>query len=190
MLFSLIEKLPIDVVGATVLHYLDIKDIVRLERACVSKASHKLFLDLIALSTAVALHSFNEINISCYEWFALRQVKIKFLTITLPGNNAALHAKKLKVNYVYLCLKVDVTMDCCTYLFNSHLLYQVKRMSIYGDQNKEVMDQLSLLAVNVENLHISGSYKYRDWLSKDILARWKLKEITLYDEVINVSNLT
>ena len=190
MLFNLIEKLPIDFVGATILHYLDIKDIVRLERACCSKASHQHFLDLIPHSPAIELSSSNHTDIACFEWFSLRRCKIKSLNINLPGNNLALHVKQLQVGIVNLSFEDNVTMDCCNNLFNSHLICQVKRLRIYGVHNEEVVEQLSRLTGNIETLHISGSFKFRDWLSKDILSRWKLKELSIYNSVVSVSIIT
>ena len=46
-MLSLIENLPMELVGTNVLGYLYLKDIVMLERACGSKTSHQLFLDMI-----------------------------------------------------------------------------------------------------------------------------------------------
>ena len=85
MLFSLMEKLPIDLVGATVLHFLNIRDIVGVERACGSKVSHQHFLNMIPHSPAIELSSSNHKDIACFEWFTNRNCKIKYLTITLPG---------------------------------------------------------------------------------------------------------
>ena len=172
------------------MHYLEIKDIVRLERACCSKASHQHFLDLIPHSPAIELSSSNYKDIACLEWFAIKHNKIKSLTITLPGKNHALHVKNLQVQNLDLCVQDNVTMDCCNNLFNSQLVCQLKSLRIYGDQNKEVIEQLSLLTGNIETLDISGANNYKDWLSKDILSKWKLKDFTLCNVVLNVSIIT
>ena len=188
MLFSLIENLPIDLVGATILHYLDIKDIVGLERACGSKSSHQHFLNLIPRSPPISISSCK--NISCFEWFVNRRGKIKCLTITMPGNNPALQVKNLQVENLDLCLKDSVTIECCKDLLKSHLICRVRRIKVFADQNKEVIDQLSLLTGNVEELKVSGSNNYNDWLSNDILSRWKLKEFILYQSIGNISTFT
>ena len=54
-MLSLIEQLPVELVGTNVLSYLYLQDIVMLERACGSKKSHQLFLNLIPYCTPVAL---------------------------------------------------------------------------------------------------------------------------------------
>ena len=46
-----------------------------------------------------------------------------------------------------------------------------------AEQNKDVIEQLSLLTGNIVALYIYDSNNYMDWLNKDILTRWKLKEI-------------
>ena len=189
MLFSLIEKLPIDVVGATVLHYLDIKDIVRLERACGSKSSHQHFLNLIPHSPAIKLTSSNQKDIGCFAWFAKRNCKIKYLTITLPGKNPALQVKNLQVENLDLCLQANLTMECCNNLFESHFTNLIRSFRIFEDQIMEVIDQLNLLTGKVETLKICNSNNYNDWLNKDILTRWKLKEIILKGTVVNLSTI-
>ena len=190
MLFSLIEKLPIDVVGATVLSYLGINDIVRLERACGSKASHQLFSDLIPHCGPVDLPLYDYIIISCFEWFALKKCKIKSISIILPGSNPALRVKNLQVENVDLVLKSNVTIGCCKHLFNSPLLCRIRTIHVLEDQNEEVIEQLSLLTGKMATLHISGAKNYKDWLNKTVLLRWTLKEIILYEVVVNVSIIT
>ena len=190
MLFSLIEKLPIDVVGATVLHYLDIQDIVRLERACASKSSHQHFLNLLPRRLPVKLYSCHNRDIACFEWFAKRNCKIKCVTIRLPGNNPALHVKNLLVESLDLSFDDNVTMENCTYLFKSNLICRVKRINVFADQNKEVIDQLSLLTGKVKKLNVLESHYYEDWLNRDILSRWKLKEIDLDGDIVTLSTIT
>ena len=190
MLFNLIEKLPIDVVGSTVLHYLNIKDIVMLERACGSKAAHKLFMDLIPHFTAAKLSSYNYKEIAGFEWFAKRNCKIKYTTITLPGNNPALHVKNLQVEHLGLTLKGNVTIESCTHMIESHLTNVIRSIDILEDQNNDVIEQISLLTENIKSLRISHSNNYKDWLNKDILSRWKLKEIFLKGNVINLVTIT
>ena len=190
MLYNLIENLPIDLVGATVLQYLNIRDIVMLENACCSKASHQHFLNLIPRSPAITLSSSNHKDIACFEWFANRSCKIKYVTITLPGNNPALHVKNLQVENVDISLNADVTIDCCNHLFKSHLLCRVRTIKVFADQNKEVIEQLSLLNGTVVSLYVYISNNYHEWLSKDVLSRWKLKEIYLNRIDLNLVTIT
>ena len=121
MLYNLIEKLRIDVVGAAVLKFLNIKDMVRLERECGSKASHQLFMDLIPHCTPVALPLCKHRDKLCIKWFCTRKCKIKSLKIYLSRDHPALHVNNLQVENIILDLKYYVTMECWSYLFKSHL---------------------------------------------------------------------
>ena len=192
MLFTLIEKLPIHLVGSTVLHYLNIKDIVRLERACGSKASYKLFLDMLTHSAAIDLSpsNYNYKDMKSFDWFISRRCKIKSLTITLPGNNPVLHVKNLQVDYIILYLNSNVTIEVCNHLFESHLILCIRCITFCGDQNEEVIEKLSRLTENVETLNIYSSNNYNDWLNKDILTRWHLQELRLHVALLNLSTIT
>lgn len=98
----------------------------------------------------------------------------------MPGNNPALQVKNLQVENLDISLKANVTIECCNDLFKSHLLCRVRSIEVFADQNKEVIEQLT----------VSGSNNYNDWLSKDILSRWKLKEFILYGLIGNISTFT
>ena len=52
---------------------------------------------------------------------------------------------------------------------------KVDSISIRGNQNKEVIEELSACAGNVKTLRYSGHCM--EWLTVDILSKWKLKEI-------------
>ena len=76
-----IEKLPVELVGTHILGHLSIKDIVMLERACGSKKTHQLFLDVISHSPPVALSKYNYTCIFALKWLGKRRCKIKNLNI-------------------------------------------------------------------------------------------------------------
>ena len=96
---SFIEELPVELVGTNVLGYLSLQDIVMLERACGSKTSHQLFLDMIPYCTPVELSNNQHNNTEALAWFVNRQCKLSSLTIILPGDNPCLHVKNLQVEY-------------------------------------------------------------------------------------------
>ena len=47
-MFDLFNDLPVELVGTNILGMLGVRDIVQLERACGSKASHQLILDPVS----------------------------------------------------------------------------------------------------------------------------------------------
>ena len=58
------ENLPVELVGTNVLGMLDIRDIVMLERACGSKASHQHFINMIPYCPPVLIPLKKHDNIS------------------------------------------------------------------------------------------------------------------------------
>ncbi len=62
-MLNLIENLPVELVGTNVLGYLDIRDIVMLERTCGCKESHQLFRFWIQSCPPVVIPSSKFMNI-------------------------------------------------------------------------------------------------------------------------------
>ena len=182
------EKLSVEIVGTNVIEILGIKDIVMLERACGSKASHQHFMNMITYSPSVILPLQNHSDIITLEWFAKRRCKLHSLTIFLPGNNAMFHVKNFSVDNIELRINSKMEMHDCQPLFESDLRYKVKFIDVTEDQNKEVMEQLSVFAENIEKMRmLTGRL---NWLTVDILSRWKLKEIILVGSVVNKDLIT
>ena len=178
-MLNCVEQLPLELVGINVLGYLSIHDIVLLERAYASKQSHQLFLDMIPYCPSVVLLCSQHRELLSLEWFRKRRCRIESLEITLPGDNPGLHIKNIKVNNLDLNLQPNVIMEDCKHLFNGDMVSKIRTVNIKGNQNREVMEQLSSCTGNVERLHIINSENINCWLSADILSRWKLKEISL-----------
>ena len=189
MLLSLIEKLPVDLVGTQVLGCLDVRDIVRLERACGSKTSHQLFFSLILYSPPVVLHSSKHNNLLSLEWFRKRRCRLENLTISLPEINPGLHVQNIPMNSIDLTIESDVTLVNYKHLLDNNTINLVRYIDIQEYQNKEVMEQLSLCTRNVESLCIFIS-RYNNYLTVDILSRWKLKRIHLYGNVLRLTFIT
>ena len=70
-------------------------------------------------------------------------------------------------------------MEDCKHVLDSDMVNKVRSVNIKGNQDREVMEQLSSCTVNVERLHNINSDNINSWLTADILSRWKLKEISL-----------
>ena len=177
MLFSLLEKLPVDLVGVHVLGCLDLRDIIRRERACGSKASHQLFLNLIPFRPSVASPFCKRRKITSLDWFRKRRCKINYLTVSLPEDNPDLDIKNLQVDYIILTIKSNATQKNCKHFFDINKADLVRNINICGDQNKKLIEQLSHTTRNVKELTVSNADNNNNWLTVDILSRWKLKEI-------------
>ena len=196
-MFSLIDHLPVELVGTNVLGYLSLKDIVLLERACSSNISHQLFMSVTLYCPPVLLPFYKHAYISVLGWFLKRMCTISFLSLRIPGDNPIGHwcfnvldeNLALKVEYLDLRMACNVSIKSFKYLQGSPIRYRVRNVDIYGDQNREVMEQLSACTRNIKQLTIRFS-NCMDWITADILARWKLTEISLTGLEITTPLLT
>ena len=186
-MLRVIENLPVELVGVCILGYLSLKDIVMLERACGSKKSHQLFLTMMQHCTAVVLPNYEHKNMSALDWFAKTRCRISCLEIELPGDNPGLHGENLQVEYFELQILSDSKVDNLQLLLVNNIGCRVKSINIMGEQVVEVMEQLSACTRNIKQLTISYSDNCMDWLTVDVLSRWKLKEIYIYGSTITTS---
>ena len=175
----MLDKLPVELVGTNVLGYLSLKDIVMLERSSGSKISHQLFLNLIPYCPPVVLPSCKHTNESVLHWFVNMKCKIESLTIKVPGGNPGLNMSNLLVLSFDLQINYLSPIESYKLLLNNKVGDKVQSVSIEGDQYKEVMEQLSVCTGNVNKLVIRHSENYMDWITADVLSRWKLKIISL-----------
>ena len=175
----MLDKLPVELVGTNVLGYLSLKDIVMLERSSGSKISHQLFLYLIPYCPPVVLPSCKHTNESVLHWFVNMKCKIESLTIKVPGGNPGLNMSNLLVLSFDLQINYLSPIESYKLLLNNKVGDKVQSVSIEGDQYREVMEQLSVCTGNVNKLVIRHSENYMDWITADVLSRWKLKIISL-----------
>ena len=188
-MLSLIENLPVELVGTNVLGYLYLKDIVMLERACGSKTSHQLFLDMIPYCTPVELSNNQHNNTEALAWFVNRQCKLSSLTIILPGDNPCLHVKNLQVEYFDLEIYSGATIESLQTLLENNIAHLIKSIYINDDPRNDLIEQLSACTGNVTKLFLTDLTDYKAWLSAETLARWKLKEIDLSGRFIIETSL-
>ena len=178
-MLSLLKQLPVELMGMNVLGYLSMQDIAMLERACGSKKSHLFFLDLIPYCSPVVLPTIEQSYTSVINWFVNRQCKIRSLMLRLPGDNPCLHAMNLKVEYFDLHLESLVTIETLKPVQEQSIACIINCLYVNGNQKKEVIKQLCVCTGNIEKLKIKYSNNCMDWLTVDILLKWKLKEIYL-----------
>ena len=174
------QDLPVDLVGTNVFGYLSLKDIVMLERACGGKLSRQTFLQQITYCAPVSLSEYKHSNISSLNWFSKVQCKIHSLTIDLPGENPGLYVKNLHVDHCDLEIDNDTQLKSLQALIESNMVLNIRSVNITGNQNRDVIEQISVCTGNVKQLEIRYSYNCMDWLNADILSRWKLEVISIY----------
>ena len=68
-MFNWFENLPVELVGINILVRLGIRDIVMLERACGSKASHQHFMNVIPYCSSLKLPEQKQTYYPPLQWF-------------------------------------------------------------------------------------------------------------------------
>ena len=177
-MLKLLEDLPVELVGTNVLGYLSLNDIVILERACGSKQSHQAFMEQIPHRPPIVFTSSKHTNITTLNWLGKRHCAIEAVTLQFSGENPVLHINKLKVKYFDLNVDSDTTIECLNPFLESNVGCKVRSITVSEYASKGVMVQLSACTGNVQQLTIEYSNNCMDWLTADILSRWKLKEIS------------
>ena len=74
----------------------------------------------------------------------------------------------------------------CKFMLDQTIGNKVRSIVINGNQNNEVMELLSACTGNVKQLTLKYSNNCMEWLTADILSRWKLKEIDLKTSRITI----
>ena len=106
----LLEDLPVELVGTNVLGYLALKDIVLLERACSSKASHQLLLNLIPYCPPVSTPVSKDVGVSSLIWFDTRRCKLNSIILSIPQDNPAFHVQNLLVDNIVLHIASKISI--------------------------------------------------------------------------------
>ena len=175
----LLEDLPVELLGVNVLGFLTYRNLVVLERACGSKKSHQVFMEQIQHCTPVVLPENTYPTLSTLKWFAKHMCRIRLVDVKLTADNPVFNVTNLKVDNFRLLLDSDTTAESLQFLIDNNIGSKVSNIDIRGNQNRAVMEQLSVCTRNVKQLFIRYSYNCMDWLTADILSRWKLKEISV-----------
>ncbi len=75
LMFNWFENLPVELVGINIFGMLGIRDIVMLERACGSKASHQHFMNVIPYCSSLKLPEQILTHYLLLQWFAKRNTE-------------------------------------------------------------------------------------------------------------------
>ena len=189
-MLRMFEELPVELMGMNVLSYLSLEDMVMLERACASKESHQAFMGQTPHCAPFVL-MFNRFpTTSSIHWFAKNKCRISFLELELTSVNFAFIVNNIEVDNFRLLLDPDTTTESLQLLIDSNIGGKVSEITVTRNQNREVMEQLSVCTRNVKHLVIHFLNFCMDWLTADILSRWNLKEITLCGDTMKASIIT
>mgnify|MGYP005992446169 CR=1 FL=1 len=95
--------------------------------------------------------------------------------------------KDLQVGYFEVEIEEAQTKMCRLKPFLEHNeRFNIKRLCVRYNQNREVMERLSECTGNVKQLTIKDSSNCMDWLTADILTKWKLKAVNLFGSEITI----
>ena len=179
-MFRLFEDLPVDLVGRNVLGFLSLKSIVLLERACGSKKTHQTLMEQIPHNPSVELPQNKIPTLLSLQWFAKLKFRICSVDVKLTADNPVFNVTNLKVDNFRLLLDSNTTAKNLKLLIDNKIGDKVNTIDIRGNQNRAVMEQLSDCTRNVQTLNFRFPENCMDWLTAEILSRWKLTEIHLY----------
>ena len=189
-MLNLLEHLPVELLGTHVLGYISLKDIVMLERACGSKKSHQVLLDLILYCPSIKLPLNKQRNKLILDWFVITQCRIDTLTLYLPGN---IDIEGLNVDYFNLEISANLSGEYKHVFKDYSIRIKFQAITIFGNQNKEVIEQLSACTSatfrSIKELSIMCSYNCMNWLTVDVLSRWKLNEFFLASSSVTTSDI-
>ena len=178
-MLKLLEDLPVELVGTNVFSYLSMQSIVMLERACGSKESHQSFMEQIPHCTPCELPNNNISTLLTLQWFAKRKCRLLSVDVKLTADNPVFNVTNLMVDNFRLLLDSETTTESLKLLIDNNLGGKVIGIEISGNQNREVIEGISACTRNVEQLTTRYSYNCMDWLTADILSKWKLTRLLL-----------
>ena len=185
----MISYLPVELVGANVLSFLSLRDIIILERACNSEESHQLLLNSIPYCHPVELPNIKHDNISTLNWFSKRRFKLDLLVVLVTRNNPIHKVKNLHVRKLDLRFQTKDNLILYKTWLENDITYQIASIKVIGDHCNEVLEPPIFYP---ENFYISYSKnsRYNYWLNIIFITRLKLKELTLKGAVVKVSIIT
>ena len=104
----------------------------------------------------------------------VRTKKMSYLYMSFPLRIPAPIIKNLLVERVALRFPFSVTLEDCRNIVDSNLCGKVYCICLEGKQKEEVIQEFSDSINNIEELRINNvSIDNDDWLSSDIIYRWK-----------------
>ena len=182
VMWDIIERLPVDLAANEVLPCLELHDRVCLERACLSRKSHQLFLQLISASPPAMSYFNTTMAEHCVlHWINKTRCKIRRLYINVPNRNISL-STDLNVS---LLKHIDLTIDRNCSMDNIHFMvitkcgYKVRKLYICGTQKVEVINTLCKLTPNASKLVVELDGNYETWLTGFVLSSWPLVSVTV-----------
>ena len=121
------------------------------------------------------------------EWFVKRKYIIKSFRIPTRRD---FYVRNLRVHEFELFLNKNASIQISEFLNKNNIAHLATNLVINEDLDQEVIEQLSLTTRNVKILTVSNfenANNNNNWLTVDILSRWKLKELCINGNILNLS---
>ena len=144
-------------------------------------------MNMIPFCPPVELPLKKHSDISTLNWFARRNCELHSLRIVIPDNN---HIQNLRIARLDLYLQSIITINHFKYVFQNHIIGSVRTITIIGEQNTLVLEQLSLYTGYIDTLLISSSDNYNIWLTSIVLSNWKVKNISIDQADVTLKLIT
>ena len=151
-------QLPCNVLGHSMLGYLDLIDIIQFENAAASHQSQKFLRSILPYSPPTRLsETFNKTNfkLEMNKWFSERQWRVHFVSITLES----LCEVNSEFDNIELLLSKNSPLTDVQQLNNHCMIHKLTCVRIVGDQDPAVMEVLFSLLIDssVHSLNIQSS---------------------------------
>ena len=189
-------QLPCEVLGQSVLGFLDMVDIIQLENAAASQESQQLLREILPYCPPIALsdawNNFQYKSLAC-GWFNKMNCRVKLSKVSLGLLSEVNFMESVLVN-VELNINDDISLNDIKQLNDSYINQRVTYVEIEGDQDPAVMEALfSLLtSSSIRSLDIETSTlsKWMEHIKKIGPCLRELSIHNTYEIVITVKTIT
>ena len=184
--------MPFEVLGQSMLGFLEIIDIIQFENAAASHESQHLLREILPYCLPIVVKSDDrfEWHKKSMEWFNKRRCHIKFVRI-----NTELLCEVDITDYtldnIELYVNSDISLQPLTSLKNHYINERVTSVNIEDDQDPAVMEVLFLILSNssVRSLNIEFSY-LSEWMDHIKKIGPCLRELLICDNCAQVKTIT
>ena len=175
LLFDLIEILPTEIIHSSVLNWLELGDLVRLERACSKHQLNLLIRNCLPNCSPVYIENSDD-NYKVVDWLETTRCSVHSLRLYLPGQNSILDRNLVVHNY-HLILTNTINNNDIQILQERVLNLKIAMLTV-GVQDIQTLVKLAQCFPNVRELIIL-KFNGNDWLTNNILSYWNLLELTI-----------
>ena len=178
-LLELIENLSLDLACVHVLSCLELKDLVRFERASANNHQSKLLLQsLLPHCLPVRIRQY-EIISKVLSW--LEKAKCPIYSVMIRFPSPFLNSKIVVRNY-HLYLSGIIYEDDIEQLIQNEINMKITKLKISYVDNIQILEQLAVHIPNVKKLCIQNfksTWSTEVWLTNKLLNNWNLSDLTV-----------